>query len=157
MHRQRKNRTHMKGFPFCLILGLFAAAFAIGFFCCVQFYGSEPVLFCLSVVWTAFYAFAIWSWLDKDRTERFEAILSPVVFGSVFLLLIALFAAGLWYFIPKTAAGEKVPENLLALILAEGSLIMFAFIIFRHHLRDPLKKLIGKIRKGKNKSGNRDL
>ena len=101
----------MKGFPFCLILGFFAAAFAIGFFCCVQFYGSEPVLFCLSVVWTAFYAFAIWSWLDKDRMERFEAILSPVIFGSIFLLLIALFAAGLWYFIPKIAAEIRLRNS----------------------------------------------
>lgn len=143
-----------KGVQFYFILGLFVAAFAGGIFCCVQFYNSETALFCLAVVWTVFYGFAMWCWFDKDRLSRFEAIMTPVIFGSVFLLLIAFLVAGLWIFIPKIASGEKVPENILVLILAEGSLIMFAVIFYKYYLREPFQKLTAKIRKSENKPEN---
>ena len=146
-----------KGFQFYLVLGLFVAALAVGIFCCVQFYNSEKALFCQAAVWTVLYSFAIWCWLDKGRLGRFETIMTPVIFGSLFLLLILFFAAGLWIFIPKIVSGEKVLENILALIIAEGSLIMFAVFIYEGFLREPFQKLTAKFRKSECKPENRKV
>lgn len=144
-----------KGIQFYLVLGILASALAVGIFCCIRFYSSEKALFCLAVVWTGFYGFAIWSWLAKDRTGRFEAVMTPVIFGSFFLLLIAFSVAGFWIFIPKIASGERVQENILALTIAEGSLIMFAPFIYKYYLRVTFQKLTAKNRKGENKPENR--
>jgi hypothetical protein len=146
----------MKGFQYCLILGIFIAAAILGIFFCVQFFGTEPVLFLISVAWTAFFAFAVWAWLDKKRTSKFEAVAEPVIFGLFFVFLIVLMALGLWFFIQRIAAGTDVAENILALIVAEGVLLMFAVIIYKHYIRKYVGSHIEKVRKRKNRSESSD-
>lgn len=142
-----RNRLDIKNFQYCLILGIFAAAAVIGVFCCVQFYESEKVLFWISAVWTAFYVLTILAWLNRERTERFEAIMTPLVFGAVFLLFLALIAAGGWLFAGKILAGENVLENVLGMVIAEAGLIAFAVILYKYYLREPLRKLTQKNKK----------
>ena len=146
----------MKGVQFYLILGFFILAAAIGVFCCIQFYAAEPLLFWISVVWTLLYAIAVWFWLDKGRTVKYEMIMKFVIFGLLFLLMIAFAVAALWVFIPKIVTGVNVLENTFAMIIAEGSLILYAYIFYKHFLRESFRELTTRFRKGENETEDRD-
>ena len=67
---------------------------------------------------------------------------TTAILGAVFLLIIALFIAGLVINLPKIMSGEDVLTNLLAMIIGEASLAAFAYFTYRFFLKEYIDKLL---------------
>ena len=142
---RRYNRPDKGDSGYKIILGTLILALLLGIAGAVYFginYGSGKFLFWAFLIWTVFFAVTIYGWTDEERYDRYERYVIPVVFGALFLLLIALFIAGLVINVPKIAAGQDVLTNLLATIIGEASIGAFAYFTYRFFLKEYIDKLL---------------
>lgn len=131
-------------FAYKLILGIFIFAVLLGLAGVIfsaRDLGSEKVLFCFSAAWTSFYAVLAYCWTDEERYDRFEYVMTPVVFGLFFLLMLLIAVGGLVVMIPKIAAGEDAAGNCFALLIVEASAGTFAFFTYKSYLEEYVKKI----------------
>ena len=142
----RENRNTGRGrFQFYLILGIFIAAVILGLVFCFVFFRSGSRLFWVYVPWTAFYAMAIWCWVDEKRKGRFEFVMGLIIFGGLFIFMLFLAIGGLTVFIPKIRSGEDVLVNILGMILGEASIAAFAYITYRFELKERIRYLMERL------------
>ena len=144
---RRYTRPDKGGFSYNLILGVLILALLMGTAGVIYFglhYSSGPILFWAFLIWTIFYAVTIYGWTDEERYAKYERYMIPVMFGTLFVLLIALFIAGLVINVPKIASGQNVLTNLLATIIGEASLGAFAYFTYRYYLKEYIDKLLRK-------------
>jgi cytochrome b subunit of formate dehydrogenase len=62
------------------------------------------------------------------------------VFCAVFLLLVALFIAGLVINVPKILSGENMLTDLLATVIVEASLGVFAYFTYVFFIKEYVDK-----------------
>lgn len=145
-HMERRYRRPDKGdFRYRLILGVLILAFLMGIAGVIYFgmhYSTGKVLFWAFLIWTVFYAVTIYGWTGEKRYDTYERMMIPVLYGALFLLMVALFIAGLVINVPKIASGQNVLTNLLATIIGEASLGTFAFITYKYFLKEYVDKLL---------------
>ena len=144
---RRYTRPDKADFRYKIIMGVFIAALLMGIAGVIYFgmhYSKDAWLFWASLVWTVFYAATIYCWTDEDRYARYEYFMIPVMFGALFLLLIAFCIGGLAIYVPEIAAGRDVLTNILTLLIAEGSLGAFAFFTYKFFLKEYIDKLFHK-------------
>ena len=147
-HMARRYARPEKGdYRYKLILGFFILAFLLGFAGVVYFgmhYSTGKLLFWLFLVWTVFFGVTIYGWTDERRYAKYEHYMIPVVFGAVFLLLVALFIAGLVINVPKILSGENMLTDLLATVIVEASLGAFAYFTYVFFIKEYVDKLLRK-------------
>ena len=142
----RENRNTGRGrFQFYLILGIFIAAVILGLVFCLVYFRSGSRLLWVYVLWTAFYAMAIWCWLDEKRTGRFEFVMGLIIFGGLFIFMIVLAIGCPMAFIPKIRSGEDVIVNILGMIIGEASLVAFTYITYRFELKERIRALMERL------------
>lgn len=111
---RRYARPEKGDYRYKLILGFFILAFLLGFAGVVYFgmhYSTGKLMFWLFLIWTVFFGVTIYGWTDELRYAKYEHYMIPVVFGAVFLLLVALFIAGLVINVPKILSGENIDRK----------------------------------------------
>lgn len=145
-HMARKYRRPEKGdYRYKLILGFFILAFLLGFAGVVFFgmhYSTGKLMFWVFLIWTVFFGVTIYGWTDERRYAKYEHYMIPVVFGAVFLLLVALFIAGLVINVPKILSGENMLTDLLATVIVEASLGAFAYFTYVFFIKEYVDKLL---------------
>lgn len=145
---ERRYRRPDKGdFSYKIILGTLILALLMGIAGVIYFgmhYSSGKMLFWAFLIWTVFYGVTIYGWTDDDRYAKYEHYMIPVMFGVLFVLLIALCIAGLVINVPKIAAGEDVATTVLGTIIGEACLGAFAFITYKYFLKEYVDRLLNK-------------
>lgn len=136
---KRYNRPDKSSFSYRFILGLFIFSALMG--AAFMVYGllhlsTDRWLFQVFSVWTVFFGVTAYCWTDEERYNKYEYVMTPILFGMLFLLIVAFMIGGFYVLVPKIASGEEVAMNIAALIIAEVSLGAFAYITYHYFLRD---------------------
>ena len=149
---RRYNRPDQGSFTYKLILGIFifgALMFTLVTTLAVVQTRRVELWSVLGAVFAVFFAVTAYCWTDADRYDRYEYIMTPVLFGLLFLLMVFFMVGCVAVLVPEIAAGEDRLMNIIAFILAEASLGTFAYIDYHFFLRDYLVR-------GKKKPDEKD-
>ena len=85
------NKKH--SFQYKLITGFFVFSMLSGLFFSLTQFNPKSWLFWFYVIWTVFYGGLLYCWIDEKRYEKFERVLTPLIYGA-FILFFAILAIG---------------------------------------------------------------
>ena len=83
---QKFKRAEKSSLQYKLITGILICSTLLGLFFCAVYFKDMNYMFWLYVIWTLFFALATYCWLDDERYEKFESVMTPVLFGLLGLL-----------------------------------------------------------------------
>ncbi len=136
---QKFKRAEKSSFQYKLITGILICSTLLGLFFCGVYFKDMNYMFWLYVIWTLFFAMATYCWLDDERYEKFERVMTPVLFGLLGLLAAFAGIGCLIFNASRFFRGEGNAGNLIGGMIGAASCAAMAYFVYLFYIKDHLK------------------